>query len=167
MGTLVCRVELNKGKGLILTVENSDAEISQTLVLDGTRITTSVQGSEGTSVMVQDQESIAFKCKNFVVDAETVCCQSSDTTSIGSGGDLKLDSQANLDINVTRNASYAAKNTTVNSSAETQVKGSSLKLSADIGADLSAAMVAVDASGTLDLSASGITTLKGSLVKLG
>ena len=103
MGALVCRIDLNKAGGITITVENADAEIVQTAVLDGTSITLTCEGSDAASMITQDAESISIKCNDFTVDAETITLQSSRDTlhksdmhfDIESGGDLTLDSSAN------------------------------------------------------------------------
>lgn len=57
-GKLVCRIELDKEKGIILTVENDDQKITQTIVMDGTNITTTVKGSDHTSAITQKKDGI-------------------------------------------------------------------------------------------------------------
>ena len=159
MGTLVCRIELDKKKGVLLTVENGDGKITQTIVMDGTNITTTVNGSDETSTIIQKQDSIALKCKTFKLDAETITCKSTKETlhesgqnfNIKSGQDFDIKSGKNIGVSATSNAEYNAVNTTVKSTVKTEIKGVSIKL---------------DATGMMDLISSGIATLEGSVVNI-
>ncbi len=132
MGNLVCRIELHKKNGIIVTVENDTDQITQTMVFDGKKITTECKGQE-TSTITQKPESITIKCKDFLVDAETITCNSSK--------DTKLDSKAKTDI-------LSSQNFTINSGA---------KLTATSSSDMSMAGSKVDIKGEKgDVSASGI-----------
>ncbi len=166
MGTLVCRVELDKEKGIILTVENGDDSITQTVVMDGTSITTTVQGSADTSSITQKQESIAMNCKTFTLDAETITCKSTMETSHESGQDFELQSGANLNVASVQDATYKALNTAIESTVKTEVKGVTLKLEGSASAELVGASVKLDSKGMLDLLSAGIATLKGSVVNI-
>ena len=167
MGTLVCRVELSKLQGIILTVENADADICQTIVMNGTSITTTVEGPDETSVMTQDQESIAIQCKRFEIDAKTITCKSSGKTEFSSGEDFSLDSQANVNVKAAMDADYEAMNATFKGQMNTEVKGTNVKLVGDAGAELSSPMTKVEATGKLDVTAGGIANIKGSVVNIG
>ena len=85
METLVCRIELDKEEGLILTVENDDESIVQTIVMNGTSITSTVEGSKDSSSITQTQDSVFMKCSNFVLNAETITCKSTKATQLQSG----------------------------------------------------------------------------------
>lgn len=151
MGTLVCRIELDKKKGVLLTVENGDDQITQTIVMDGTNITTTVNGSDETSTITQKQDSIALKCKTFTLDAETITCKSTKDTLHDSDQNFDIKSGKNIGVSATSKAEYKAMNTTVESTVKTEVKGASIKL---------------DATGLMDLIAKGIATLEGSVVNI-
>ena len=167
MGTLVCRLELDKIKGIILTVENGDGNITQTIVMDGTSITTTVKGAQATSTITQKQDSIAIDCKTFTLNAESITCKSTGKTSHESGQDFDVKSSNNLNVSATNAAKYTALNTTLESTAETKVNGATLKFSGTASAELKGPMITLDATGILDLKSSGIANLKGSLVKIG
>jgi len=99
--TLVCRIELDKKDGVTVTVENSKDKITQTIILDGTAITTTVKGKSDVSTITQKQdivttkvksksdtstitqkaESVAVKCKNYSVNAETIKMTSTKATT--------------------------------------------------------------------------------------
>jgi hypothetical protein len=96
MGTLVCRIELNKQSGITVTVENADGQITQTIHLDGNAITTTCKGTMdstvitqrpntiiteckgaiATSTITQVADAITIKCNNFTVDAQEILCKS-------------------------------------------------------------------------------------------
>lgn len=166
MGTLVCRIELDKKKGVLLTVENGDDQITQTIVMDGTSITTTVKGSEETSTITQKQDSIAMNCKTFTLDAETITCKSTKETLHESGQNFDITSGKNLIVTADSSAEYKAMNTTIESTAKTEIKGGTLVLSGSSSAELKGASIKLDAKGLMDLVASGAATLKGSIVNI-
>jgi len=189
MGTLICRVELNKTKGLILTVENKDDKITQTAVLDGKSITIKSKGQDDTSTITQKPDSIAIVCKTFTLESETITCKSTkdtsfnseDTFDIKSSKDMTLDSQAkltgkalkdvdvsgnNISIAATSNAELTGLNTKVDGTSKTDVTAATLKLAGSVKADLEGGMTKVSSKGMLDVESTGITTVKGSMLKL-
>ena len=166
MGTLVCRIELDKKKGVLLTVENGDDQITQTIVMDGTSITTTVKGSDETSTITQKQDSIAMNCKTFTLDAETITCKSTKETLHESGQNFDITSGKNIGVAAESSAEYKAMNTTIESTAKTEIKGGTLVLSGSASAELKGASIKLDAKGLLDLVASGAATLHGSIVNI-
>ena len=166
MGTLVCRVELDKKKGIVLTVENAEGKITQTVVMDGTKITTSVKGSSETSTIIQKEDSIQIDCKAFTLNAETIKCISTKETLHESGQDFKIKSTNNVNVSATNAAKYTAMNTTMESTSESKVSGTTLKLSGTASAELKGPSITVEATGILDLKSSGIVNLKGTMVNI-
>ena len=166
MGTLVCRIELDKKKGVLLTVENSDDQIVQTIVMDGTSITTTVKGPEETSTIAQKQDSIAMQCKTFTLDAETITCKSTKETLHESGQDFDITSGKNLNVTAESSAEYKAMNTTIESTSKSEIKGGTLVLSGSGSAELKGASIKLDAKGLMDLATGGAATLKGSIVNI-
>ena len=61
--TLICSVELNKekGQGIIVKVQNASGQITQTIQMDGTKVTVTVKGAQSTSTITQDSESLELK----------------------------------------------------------------------------------------------------------
>ena len=166
MGTLVCRVELDKQDGIILTVENGDEGITQTIVMDGTSITTTVEGPIETSMITQEQDSIAINCKTFTLDAETITCKSTMDTKHESTMAFNIKSGTSLDIEATADATYKALNATIESTVQTGVSGKVLDLEGTGSAELKGGKVKVESKGLLDLISSGMATIKGSVIKL-
>lgn len=166
MGTLVCRVELDKKKGIVLTVENAEGKITQTVVMDGTKITTSVKGSSETSTIIQKEDSIHIDCKAFTLNAETIKCISTKETLHKSGQDFEIKSTNNVNVSATNAAKYTAMNTTMESTSESKVSGITLKLSGTASAELKGPSITVEATGILDLKSSGIVNLKGTMVNI-
>jgi phage gp45-like len=157
MGTLVCRVELDKTKGIVLTVENGQDAITQTIVMDGTSITTTV---------IQKDGSIHIDCKTFTLNAETITCKSTNKTHHESGQDFEIKSTSNVNVAATGDAKYTALNTTMESTSETKVSGITLKLSGTASAELKGPSITLDATGIMDLKSSGIVNLKGTVVNI-
>lgn len=166
MGTLVCRVELDKKKGIVLTVENAEGKIIQTVIMDGTKITTSVEGSSETSTITQREDSIHIECKSFTLNAETITCKSTKETRHESGQDFAIKSTSNVNVSATGDAKYKALNTTMESTSETKVSGITLNLSGTASAELKAPSITLDATGIMDLKSSGIVNIKGTMVNI-
>jgi hypothetical protein len=166
MGTLVCRIELDKKKGVLLTVENGDDKITQTIVMDGTSITTTVKGSEETSTITQKQDSIAMNCKTFTLDAETITCKSTKETLHESGQNFDIKSGKNIGVAADSAAEYKAMDTTIESTSKTEINGGTLVLSGSGSAELKGASIKLDAKGLMDLATGGAATLKGSIVNI-
>jgi len=166
MGNLVCRVELDKKKGIVLTVENSEGKITQTVVMDGTKITTTVKGANETSTITQQEDGIQIDCKAFTLNAETIKCVSTKETSHESGQDFNIKSKSNLNASATSDAKYTAMNSSMESTSETKVSGMSLKFSGTASAELKSPTITVEATGMMNLKSSGIANLKGTIVNI-
>ena len=63
MGTLICRIELNKNKenGITISVENKDESITHTVQMDGKQIEIKSTDGSNTSVITQKPQSIEHK----------------------------------------------------------------------------------------------------------
>jgi hypothetical protein len=166
MGKLVCRVELDKTKGIVLTVENGDGKITQTIVMDGTSITTTVKGQTEKSTITQKDNGIQIDCKTFTVNAETITCKSTGKTSHESEQDFTIKSSQKINASATADAKYTAMNTTLESTSESKISGITLKLSGTASAELKGPSITVDATGMMDLKSSGIVNLKGTIVNI-
>ncbi len=77
MGTLVCKIELDKVKGATVTIENADGKITQTVTMDGTTLTMKVAGQQSTSTYVQQQDTVHITVDNFILEAKTIKVTSS------------------------------------------------------------------------------------------
>jgi hypothetical protein len=190
MGTLVCRVELDKESGLIFTVENKDGKITQTAVLDGNAITITCKGDQDTSTITQTPESIAIQCKDFTLNADTITCTSKEkstyeserTMDIKSTKDMTLDSSGKLtgkatsdtDISgskvsisaTTGKAELKGTSTEISATGKTEVKGMDLKLSGTTKAEMDGLKVAISSNTILDLKATGIVNLDGQMANV-
>jgi len=196
MTTLACSIELNKQNGITITVTNTDASITQTVVMNGTSIETTCQGQENTSKITQLQDSITITCKDFSLQAETITCKSTKDTlhqsdqkvDIQSTQDMTLNSSANFTAQATSDAAVKGQNLTASATSEAKVSGMTLSLSAtqkaemsgaqlslsgSANAEMSGAMTKVSASGTMDVEGQlttvkgSITNIQGSLISLG
>jgi hypothetical protein len=167
--SLVCNIELNKQRGITLTVVDEAAQRTQTFHLDGERITTQIlEQDKVRSSIVQASDSIVSKvagdadestatqtptsylivCKTFEVTAETVTLKSSGATAIRSEDTLRLSSQAALELE-TRDA--------MNLHAATK-----LQLESDGPVDLRAQSELTARAATVFITGDGKTTIKGS-----
>lgn len=191
MGTLVCRIELDKQSGVTVLVENGEGQTTQKVTMDGTTLKLEVAGSSDTSTFVQTADSITITCKNFTVDSETLALRSSktstwdsqDTLGVTSSKDMTLQTQAKLtvtassdtalssstkiDVSANTDLSMQATNVAVAGQAEVKVDGAKLALSGTAQVEVKAPMAKIDAQGQLDLQSSGLTNLKGSLTSIG
>jgi phage baseplate assembly protein gpV len=190
MGTLVCKIELDKQRGVTVLVENEEGQTTQKVTMDGTTLTLEVQGSSDTSTFVQDAESITMTCKNFTVDSETLVLRSSktstwnsqDTLEVTSSKDMTLQSDAkftltaasdteltsntNIAVSATSELTMEATNVAVAGQAEVKVDGAQLALNGTAQVEIKAPMATVEASGQLELKSSGLANLKGSLTSV-
>ena len=96
---LECKIQLDKKKGIILTVIGEDANNTQVVTLDGSKVTITVKDSKNTSTIVQMPESIAVKCKTFTIDAESIQTTSTKKTTVVSDGtlDMKIKDRCSVD----------------------------------------------------------------------
>ncbi len=128
MTTLLCRIELNKQQGVIITVDNESDSIVHTIVLNDQSITTTSKGSSQTSTIVQKPESISLSCKEFKLEADTISCHAKQTTSHTSGGDITISSDANLDAKAVSDISLSANNVNISGKALIKAEGGLIKL---------------------------------------
>lgn len=166
METLVCRIELDKEQGVILTVENEDDSIIQTLVMDGASIKTTVAGSKATSEITQTQDRIAIKCTTFIVDAVTINCKSANATLLQSGQDFDLRCGDALTLEARNKATYKAMETDMSSTMQTEIKASSLSLEGTVSAEMKATTIKIESKAMLDLIGNGIANLKAGVVNI-
>ncbi len=188
---LVCRVELDKTKGLILTVENAEGKITQTVVMNGTSITTTNKGDKDTSTITQTPDTITVKCKNYKLEAETIVCESTKTTlhkssdkfDIQSVKDMTLKTDAklsqtatadavinckNLTATASENAKITGKNFTGEASASqgaAKITGKDVAISGKASAKMDGAGVEVSAKGKMDVKGK-MTTLDGKMTTI-
>lgn len=165
MGTLVCRIELDKQKGVILTVENGSDKITQTIVMDGTNIQTTVSGSDGASTITQDQNGIMIDCKSFVLNAETIECNSSRTTDLTSGEGTTIAGQ-DVSVSADSGVDVSAMNVKVDGDAETKISGLKLTLSGKNAAEFKAGSIKVNSQGMMDLNGGGMLKIQGAIVNI-
>ncbi len=190
MGSLVCRVELHKKNGIIVTVENNDDNIIQTMVFDGKTITTTNAGADETSTITQTPDSITIKCKDFLLDADTITCkskgtsvhESKDTFKITSSKDMTFDSGANLKVNAKSDMKLSAQSIDASASpSDVKISGTNVKVTAkmnagidsknldmngSIGAKMNGGLVDVTGQKT-NISGSALTTIAGGIIKIG
>lgn len=176
MAKLVCTLEMSKERGVTITVVNG--EITQTLAMDGTTVTLTVQdGPKKLSSWTQDAERIAISCKDFsVVASNSITCTATKTATYAStDSDTKITSGAKLiqkavgDVAVSgTNIKLAATSAASMTGATAEVSGTqSLKLKGTAEASLAGAKVSVTADGQLALESSGLAALKGSMTTIG
>lgn len=188
---LVCRVELDKTKGMILTVENAEGKITQTVVMDGKSITTTNKGEKETSTITQTPDTITVKCKNYKLQAETIVCESTKTTlhksadkfDIQSAKDMTLKTDAkltetasadavinckNLTATASENAKIAGKNFTGEASASqgaAKLTGKDVSISGKNSAKVDGASVDASAKGTMNVKGK-MTTIDGKMTTI-
>ncbi|TQV88497.1 hypothetical protein [Aliikangiella coralliicola] len=128
MTTLLCRIELNKQEGVLITVDNEADSIVHTIVLNDKSITTTSKGSSQTSTMIQTPDSISLSCKDFKLEADNISCHANQKTSHTSGGDFAISSDANFDASAVNDASLGANNVNVSGTTLIKAEGGMIKL---------------------------------------
>jgi hypothetical protein len=184
MAKLVCTVELSKETGISIKVENADDKITQTITMDGTTLTMTVDGGgEDISTFTQKVDSIAIKCKDFSIEAaNTITCtskkatkhQSDDTLTLQSAKDMTLTSSAKLVQSADSDVTVAGANVKATAQSAASIKGMTAEVSADTSltlkgatkVDMSGAQVAIKADAQLGAESSGVATLGGSLTTI-
>jgi hypothetical protein len=71
-------IQLNHDSGFVLSLEDKDAGSQQQIVFDGTSLTHTCKGSDGTSIIVQKPDSVSIDCKKFSIKSETITMEASD-----------------------------------------------------------------------------------------
>lgn len=191
MAKLICTIDLDKEKGLIVTVEDPEGKHTQTVTLDGKSITLEVKNDSDTSTILQKPDSISITCKTFTLDADTITLQSkkesqwkSDKTlELQSSKDMTFTSSAKLTQKATQDAALSTdanlqlkatqKLTLEGLEGQLTAKGGALKLEGvnlemkgQAQAELGAPLVKVAAQGQLGLESSGVAELKGSMTSV-
>src|SRR3954466_8669096 len=138
MGKLVCTVEMSKTAGITVTVENADANITQTITMDGTTLTIKVAGQDNTSTITQTADAIAIKCKDFSIEADnTITCsskkatthKSDDTVMIESAKDMTLTSSAKLVQSASSDLTLDGANVKATAQSAASMKGATAEVS--------------------------------------
>lgn len=206
---LVCSIELSKERGVTVKVVDDDNKVTQTVVLDGASLTLQVKTSEAQTVWQQKDASIRctvekgsdqteikqsptnieLKCKNFLVEAESVdvsatkdmalaadgkgtwkttkdlALQSSAKATLKAAGDATVDGGAKLKLDGGTQASLSAPQVALKAKAKASIDG---------GTQLQLTAIKVQAKGKAQLEAAApitnvgqaLTSVKGSLLKL-
>jgi hypothetical protein len=146
MSTKPSRIELDKEDGI--TVQLINGATTQTLTIDGNKITMEVKGPLGASTIVQDQSSVTIKCDNFVVDSKTLRCAGSMSALLQSGPSTLELSPAN--------AALAAPETSVSGESMANVQAPAITVTAVEALTLTAPAGVVEVDG-LTVSITGET----------
>lgn len=83
MSAKVNRIELDKTRGLTVQVVNGVN--TQTIFLDGEKITLTVVGPEGTSTIEQTPTTVTVTADSFIVNARTIVETGSQAATLSSG----------------------------------------------------------------------------------
>jgi hypothetical protein len=204
-----CRIELSKPDGITIVITDKQKTKLRRIVLGPTSITltckdgavtsvvtqndgsikTSVTTDKGTTTIDQDGETIAFKCKTFQVDAETVTVKATQngsittdgTCTIKSTGDALVDSAAKLTLKSVQTLAITGQETVaIDATAKLAMSGAqaelagktTLALKSDGTAELTGMTVAL--TGQTQLSAEApitsigkdMTSVKGQIVEV-
>lgn len=91
-------IRLNKEEGVVVSFEDQAAGVTQQTSLDGKAMTHTCKGSDGTSIIVQKPDSVAFECKNFTVNSDTVVIEAKDSISFKGTNKVNIEAKvANVD----------------------------------------------------------------------
>lgn len=169
MGTFVCTVEMDKTGGITVTLDNPDANIKQTVKMNGTTIELKVAGDSGTSTITQSQEKVSISCKQFEVTAEeTVSIKSDGTMTLQSAKDMTQKSDANVKVEGQTQVALTggSQGKVTLKAAEAKMEGPKVSLEAQGQLAGKAPQVQIKSDAMMSLESSGIATLKGSLTNV-
>ncbi|QAT84676.1 hypothetical protein EJ065_3109 [Corallococcus coralloides] len=192
MPKLICIIDMDKEKGLILTTEDKDGKILQTVKMDGEAITLEVKGDSATSTIVQKQDSVTVTCKSFVLKAETIevtstkasSWKSDDTFALESAKAFTVTTKDELTQTATKDATLSSdKAVTMKAAKLFSVEGADVQLEAKSGVlslnapsvkaegkkdiAMEGPQVKVTAKAQLALKADGMAEIKGGMVNVG
>lgn len=194
--TLDCQIELNKTKGITLTVLNADAKESQIIVIDGSKVTITVKNDTDTSVIQQLPDSISIKCKKINLEAEEISTKTTKSTTIASDGTVSLTSTDTISMTgksdfsqkAAKGLSLSGLTVQMNSDKTATVQSPIVNIKGDNSVSVAAATIKIDGSATSEISGLSIdvqakanltlkgmtttlqgqlTNIKGSLVNIG
>jgi phage baseplate assembly protein gpV len=90
MGALKCTITMDKTVGVVIQVEDADAQAKQTISLLKDSIVITVAGAAATSVVTQTADSVSIKCKSFSIEADDVTCTSRMTSTFKANTEMKI-----------------------------------------------------------------------------
>jgi len=182
---MLCKVEMIKATGIVVTVYNDKDEITQTVTMDGTSIIIKATDgtAENTSTITQKIDSIAIDCKTFTLTADTISCSSktdskyaSDKTlEISSSKDMTVDSKGKYTLtsseamSQTSSAALTLKSSSamkLESSSTFDASGTTSTVKGQSKVQVSGPTIAVNADMKLDIEAGGPATLKGAITNV-
>ncbi len=137
MSTLRCTITLDKTSGLVLLVEDAEAQTKRTVTLSKDSLVLEVQAGSSTSTVTQNAVSVSIECKKFSVKAEEIECSSTKASTYAAGTALSLSgkdeaklSGRRLECSGTTLKLDAKGELTASASGVTTVKGQSVAVSA-------------------------------------
>ncbi|GLS25037.1 hypothetical protein [Marinibactrum halimedae] len=128
MTSLVCKVELNKKEGVLITVEDASGRIKQSIVLNDKSITTTSKSNSNESTIVQTPESVSIKCSKFSVEADTITCKSKAGSSYESGTGTSIKAGTTLKAQASTTADLKSNLVNVKGNGLVKISGALIKL---------------------------------------
>lgn len=98
MGSLKCTITMDKTQGVVIQVEDADAQAKQTISLLKDSIVFTVAGAAATSVVTQKADSVSIHCKSFSVEADEVSCKSRMTSTFAASTDMKISGTSSVSV---------------------------------------------------------------------
>jgi hypothetical protein len=177
-----CRIELSKPDGITIVIKDKqkqdqylrrivlgptsitltckDGAVSSVITQNDGSIQTSVTTDKGTTTIDQDGETIAFKCKTFQVDAETVTVKATKDGSITTDGSCTIKSTGDAVVD-------SAARLTLKSAQQLAITGQeSVAIDATAKLAMSGAQAELAGKTTLALASDGTAELTGLTVAL-
>ena len=190
MAGLVCKIELSKSGGITISVDDSTNNILQECTMDGTTITMRMKDAENESTIEQTASKIAITCKEFLIDAETITCNSTEDTlhtskkkmtftsteDMAQTSEAKLSQTAPADIAVKTDANMTidtGEKLTVTATGDISLSGENISATANSDATIESSNATITGSTKVAISGAEITaaadseiTLSGSIANL-
>jgi len=177
-----CHVELSKADGITIVIKDrkkkdqylrrivlgptsitltcKDAAVTSVVTQKDGSINTSVTTAKGTTTIDQDGETIAFKCKTFQVEAETVTMKATQDGSLTTGGKCTIKSTGDALVD------SAAKLTLQSALALAATGQADVAIAATTKLALSGAQAELAATATLAARSDGTAELSGMTVSV-
>ena len=189
--TLVSTIRLDKSAGGSVTIRNDEANITQSIRLNGSSLVLDVEGSQAKSTITQTQTGVTIQCNTFLLDADTITCksrstsvhQSQSTMSLTSDSDMRLTSHKNLaaqasssltadapsiKLSADRDLTATGGGATFKAATSTaSVQATNVNISGASQVKATGTMISLSAAATLKCETSGMNSIKGGIISVG
>lgn len=188
---MAATLEMDKGEGITLTLEDTTNQVTSKIVFDGKKITIEIKNSSDTATIELKPEAIKIAAKTITLEGEKINLNATDTIALKADKnitgqatqklDLKADQEGSIkgaqklalssaQITATGDTSVEAKSGPASlklaTAGDATLKGVNLALEGSAQAKMKGAQVGVEATAQLELKSALAAALKGTQVEV-